>query len=129
MGRTSQRKGADGERELAALLREYGYTIERGGSCSFGEVPDLSGVPGLHIEVKRVEHLNVLEAMKQTIRDSERFHDGRPVLFHRRNRSPWLCTMTLPDFMALYGASKTAKIGKEIVENVLPEKREKEAVH
>ena len=44
-GRSSQRKGADGERELAALLREYGYPVERGGSLSFGEVPDLTGLP------------------------------------------------------------------------------------
>ena len=44
-GRSSQRKGADGERELAALLREYGYTVKRGGSLSFGEVPDLTGLP------------------------------------------------------------------------------------
>lgn len=34
-GKRSQRKGADGERELAAILREYGYPIERGGSMSF----------------------------------------------------------------------------------------------
>ena len=34
-GRHSQRKGADGERELAAVLREYGYDMERGGSMSY----------------------------------------------------------------------------------------------
>lgn len=104
-GRSSQRKGADGERELAALLRAHGYTIERGGSLSFGEVPDLSGLPGVHIEVKRVERLNVPEAMAQAIRDSERFHDGAPTLFHRRSRSPWLVTMRLEDWMALYAES------------------------
>lgn len=59
MGSKSQRKGADGERELAAVLREYGYSIERGGSLSFGEVPDLVGLPDIHIVVKRVERLNV----------------------------------------------------------------------
>ncbi|MEM0531388.1 hypothetical protein WGC32_13765 [Zongyangia sp. HA2173] len=52
-GRSSQRKGAEGERELAALLRGYGYTVTRGGSLSFGEVPDLTGLPGIHIEVSR----------------------------------------------------------------------------
>ena len=31
-GKSSQHEGADGERELAALLREYGYPVERGGS-------------------------------------------------------------------------------------------------
>ena len=115
MGRTSQRKGADGERELAALLREYGYNIERGGSCSFGEVPDIYGLPGVHCEVKRVERLNVSEAMSQAIRDSERLHDGSPTLFHRRSRSPWLVTMRLSDWIGLYLAAerqKTAESGK-----------------
>ena len=106
MGRRSQRKGADGERELAAILRGYGYDIERGGSLSFGDVPDLVGVPGLHIECKRVERLNVPEAMRQAIRDSERFHDGLPALFHRRNRQPWLVTLRLEDFMRLFKGSK-----------------------
>ena len=33
------------------------------------------------MEVKRVERLNVPEAMKQAVRDAERFHDGAPVVF------------------------------------------------
>lgn len=103
MGKTSQRKGAEGERELAALLQEHGYDIERGGSLSFGEVPDLTGLPGIHIEVKRVERLNVGEAMEQATRDAERFHDGAPAVFHRRNRKPWLVTMRIEDWLRLYG--------------------------
>ncbi len=102
MGAASQRKGAAGERELAARLREYGYEIERGGSLSFGEVPDLVGLPGVHIECKRVERLNVPEAMQQAVKDSLRFKDGMPALFHRRNRQPWLVTIRLEDFMQLY---------------------------
>lgn len=102
MGKSSQRKGADGERELAALLREHGFDIQRGGSLSFGEIPDLTGLPGIHIEVKRVERLNLGEAMAQAIRDAERFHDGAPTVFHRRNRQPWLVTMRLADWLKLY---------------------------
>jgi Holliday junction resolvase len=102
MGISSQRKGADGERELAAVLREYGYDMERGGSLSFGEVPDLVGLPGVHIECKRVERLNVPAAMQQAVKDSQRFRDGMPALFHRRNRQPWLVTIRLEDFMQLY---------------------------
>ena len=101
-GRGSQRKGADGERELASVLREYGYDMQRGGSLSFGEVPDLVGLPGVHIECKRVERLNVPEAMRQAVKDSQRFKDGMPALFHRRNRQPWLVTIRLEDFMQLY---------------------------
>lgn len=103
MGKTSQRKGADGERELADILRGYGYTIQRGGSMSFGNCPDLEGLPGIHIEVKRTERLNLTEAMMQAVRDAERFKDGMPTVFHRRNRHPWLVTMQLEDWMKLYG--------------------------
>lgn len=102
MGKSQQRKGAVGERELATILGEHGYTCNRGGSLSFGDVPDLSGLPGIHIEVKRVEKLNVVEAMEQSIRDSERMGDGIPALFHRRNRKPWLVTMRLEDWLPLY---------------------------
>lgn len=103
-GSSSARKGANGERELAAVLRGYGYNIERGGSMSFGEVPDLTGLPGVHIECKRVERLNVSEAMKQAQRDSARFKDGAPIVFHRRSRESWLVTMSLADFMTMYSA-------------------------
>lgn len=103
MGKGAQRKGADGERELAALLRERGYSIRRGGSLSFGTVPDLIGLSGIHIEVKRVERLNVPAAFRQAQRDSERFRDGVPTLFHRRSREPWLVTMELKDWLKLYG--------------------------
>ena len=104
MGKSSQRKGADGERELAALLSDAGYECQRGGSLSFGEIPDVLGLPGIHIEVKRVEKLNVGEAMEQAIRDSDRMLDGMPALFHRRNRKPWLVTMRLEDWLKLYGS-------------------------
>lgn len=104
MGKSSQRKGAAGERELAALLSAAGYECQRGGSLSFGEIPDVLGLPGIHIEVKRVEKLNVVEAMEQAIRDSDRMLDGMPALFHRRNRKPWLVTMRLQDWLKLYGS-------------------------
>ena len=104
MGKSSQRKGAAGERELAALLSAAGYECQRGGSFSFGEIPDVLGLPGIHIEVKRVEKLNIGEAMEQAIRDSDRMLDGLPALFHRRNRKPWLVTMRLQDWLKLYGS-------------------------
>ena len=103
MGKSQQRKGAAGERELAALLSAAGYECQRGGSLSFGEVTDVLGLPGIHIEVKRVEKLNVVEAMEQAIRDSDRMLDGLPALFHRRNRKPWLVTMRMEDWLKLYG--------------------------
>lgn len=102
MGKTSQRKGASGERELAAILTSAGYHCQRGGSMTFGQIPDVVGLLGVHMEVKRAEKLNVGEAMEQAVRDSERMQDGVPTLFHRRNRKPWLVTMRLDDWLELY---------------------------
>lgn len=102
MAKSSQRKGADGERELVEILQQNGYQVERGGSETFGKVPDIFGLPGIHIEVKRVERLNISEAMTQAIRDAQRFGDGAPTVFHRRNRKPWLVTMLFDDWIELY---------------------------
>lgn len=117
MGKRSQRKGADGERELAAILREYGYTVERGGSMSFGEVPDLVGLPGIHIEVKRCEQVRLSEWMQQAETDSKRFRDGMPVVFHRRSREPWRVTMSLADFMTMYSVKFRSFPRKECEKN------------
>ena len=109
MGQGSAKKGAAGERELAGILQQYGYQIEREGTKTFGEVPDLTGLPGIHIEVKRVERLNVPEAMRQAIKDSVWFRDGAPTVFHRRNREGWLVTMRLEDWVKLYGGKGNAE--------------------
>lgn len=106
-GKSSQRKGRAAELELSRILQSHGYDVEPGRAQSYGEVPDLIGLPGVHIEVKRVERLNVPEAMAQAIRDSEKFNDGTPTLFHRRSRSPWLVTMLMGDWLALYKTSDT----------------------
>ncbi len=109
MGKSQQRKGRGGELELARILQEHGYDVHPGQAVSFGSVPDLEGLPGVHIECKRVERLNVPEAMEQAIQDSEKFRDGTPTLFHRRNRKPWLVTMRLVDWIKLYEAENRTK--------------------
>lgn len=102
MSRAQQRKGAQGEQELTFILRRAGYPVQWGGNKTYGEVPDVSGLPGIHIECKRVERLNLSRAMEQAQRDAARFRDGAPAFFHRRNRSPWLVTMQLTDWLQLY---------------------------
>ena len=102
MSRSQQRKGADGEKELTSILRRAGYPVSWGGNKTYGAVPDVSGLPGVHIEVKRRERLNIAEAMEQAERDAERFADGAPAVFHRKNKSPWLVTMRLSDWLPLY---------------------------
>lgn len=110
MGSKSQRKGRAGELELARLLQGYGYDVQPGQAVSYGATPDLVGLPHIHIECKRNERLNVPEAMAQAVRDAERLQDGAPTVFHRRNRSGWLVTQRLEDWMEMH---KNSYIKKE----------------
>ena len=60
----SRRKGKEGELELAKKLREYGYGCRRGQQYSGANGDaDVIGLPGIHIECKRVERLDLLAAM------------------------------------------------------------------
>lgn len=95
----SNRKGKVGEREIAAYLREHGYAEARRGQQFHGgaDSPDVVGMTGFHIEVKRVERLDLNAAMEQSIRDAA--ENEIPVVFHRRDRDYWKVTMRLDDFM------------------------------
>lgn len=98
----SRNKGAAGERELANILKGYGYEARRGQQFSGANGDaDVVGLPSVHIECKRVEKLNLEAAMQQAIRDAK---EGEvPVVMHRRNREDWKVTLSLEDFMKLYG--------------------------
>lgn len=97
----SKRKGAEGERELAGKLRNYGYNCRRGQQyCGANGDADVVGLPGIHIECKRVEKLNLYDAMAQSVSDAK--EDEVPAVFHRKNNNEWLVTLRMDDFMKLY---------------------------
>ena len=98
----SRAKGVRGEQSLARKLREYGYDARRGQQYNGADgSADVLGLPGIHIECKRVERLNLEDAMAQSKRDAR---EGEiPTVFHRKNNCKWLVTLDLDDFMRLYG--------------------------
>lgn len=101
----SKQKGARGERELAMVLRSFGYEGRRGVQYSGANGdPDVLGLPGVHIECKRVEKLNIQDAMDQSKRDAR--DTEIPVVMHRRNNCEWLVTLRLEDFILMYGEWK-----------------------
>ena len=102
MGKKSQCKGRSAELELSRLLQGYGYDVMPGRAVSYGSTPDISGLSGVHIECKRAEQLRIQDWIEQAVRDSERFHDGLPAVFHRRIGQGWLVTMRLPDWLEMY---------------------------
>lgn len=99
----SKAKGAAGEREWAKFCREQGFEDARRGQQYSGiEGEDVVGLPGIHQEVKRVERLNVSEAVRQAIRDKK--EEDIPIVAHRKNYEEWLVTMRAEDWFKLYKA-------------------------
>lgn len=97
----SRQKGARGERELANVLKEYGYDTRRGQQYSGANGDaDVVGLPHIHIECKRVEKLNIDKAMQQSMQDSR--ENEVPVVMHRKDRQRWLVTMTMDEWMRFY---------------------------
>lgn len=95
-------KGKVGERELAAKIREAGFDARRAQQfCGAAGDEDIQhSIPGVYIECKRVEKLNVLRAYKQALSDSKGTGKIATVM-HRCNRSPWMVTLSLDDFLAI----------------------------
>lgn len=97
----SRQKGATGERELAKALRSHGFETRRGQQyCGSNGDADVVGLPGVHIECKRVERLNLEDAMAQSRADARL--GEIPVVMHRKNNCKWLVTLSLDGFMTLY---------------------------
>ena len=97
----SRAKGASGEREICKILRDHGYEARRGVQYSgYNGDPDIvTNIPGYHIEIKRVENLNLEKAMDQSIRDAK---EGEvPIVAHRKNGKEWKVTLHLEDFIKL----------------------------
>lgn len=97
----SKNKGKRGELEFAKLCKSYGYDCRR--SQQFAGMngdADVVGLNGIHIEVKRVESLNISKAMKQSINDN--INNDIPIVAHRKNNEEWLITMRAEDWFKLY---------------------------
>lgn len=85
----SRTKGANGERELAQLLRNQGHIDARRGQQYSGlnGDADVVGLQGVHIECKRVERFTDEPALKQSERDARA--GEVPVVIYRRNKERW----------------------------------------
>ncbi len=99
--KNSRRKGKGGELELVHKFKEHGFDCRRGQQyCGANGDPDVIGLPCIHVECKRVEKLNLYDAMAQAKHDAR---DGEiPTVFHRKNNCGWLVTMELDDWMKIY---------------------------
>lgn len=108
MSRMSRQKGKRGEREAAAELRDRLWLDARRGVQYHGgpDSPDVIGWPGVHVEAKRVESLNIHAAMAQSVAEAKA--GEVPVVMHKRNRGEWMLTVRMEDLLDLYHAIDAA---------------------
>lgn len=106
IGKSSKRKGKNGELEVANLLKKFGFNAHRSvqyKGCTGGDAPDVAveGLP-IYIEVKRIERLNLKKAYQQAVHDSkENGNNKTPVVFHRQSYQPWIVSLSAEDFLEL----------------------------
>lgn len=98
-GRASKVKGANGEREVVAALREAGYDAHRTPhSGALGWMPgDAIGTPWF-IEVKRCETLRIPEWCRKA---EEQAGDSTALVVFRRSHEPWRVVLRLDEFLQL----------------------------
>ena len=100
MSKMSREKGKRGEREFAIYLRSHGYDAHRGVQYQGSpESPDVVGLPGVHIEVKRTEQLRLYDWLEQASNDAG---PKIPLIAHRKNNQDWVAILPMDDFMRLY---------------------------
>ncbi len=97
-GRGSKNKGANAEREVAAIMQpimdkvyaefdKKAPKMERNLEQTRGGGYDLVGIPWLALEVKRQETLSIKAWWEQTLKQSGPLQ--MPVLIYRQNRKKW----------------------------------------
>ena len=99
----SRDKGARFEREVAHLFQDYGFEDAHRSAqhCgNTGEAPDVVGVPGIHIEAKHQEKMELYKWYSQAVSDCN--GRGLPVVIHKQNNKPILVSMKFDDWMRLY---------------------------
>lgn len=106
MGRASRDKGAIGEREVQDLARAHGFTsCRRAFASGASGGGDLTGIPGVHMEVKRTERLDLPGAWRQATTAAD--PTEIPVVAHRSSRQPWLATLPLDELLALLAMAQS----------------------
>lgn len=120
IGRASKSKGARFELEIAHYFKNYGYSDARRTAqhCGkTGDAGDVEGIPGLHIECKHVERLNLYEAYHQAVRDNTAKNSGDiPVVIHKKNRKKTLVSLSLDDFIRIFTDYSNARKGELVYE-------------
>lgn len=116
----SRNKGKAGELEAVHFINAYGFQVHRSQQYSGANSDaDIDGIDGVHIEVKRNEHLNIENALQQAERDAKQ---KIPIVLHRKNREKWKVTIRADIFMQilkiLIQTGDIKNVGNEYCKNI-----------
>lgn len=97
----SRDKGCRGEREVAKVLTDAGFSARRGQQFSGSkDSPDVvcESLPQFHFEVKFTQKTAIYDWMEQASNDGI----GKvPIVVHRRNGDDWVVILKMKDFLEL----------------------------
>jgi len=104
MGRMSRDKGKRGEREACKALSDalgglYRRSVQY---CGRGGTADITGLTGIHMEVKRVERLSLYPALEQA--QGDKLPKEKPIVLHRKNGKPWVLICYVHDLKEIANA-------------------------
>lgn len=100
MSRSQRDKGANGEREVAAILRAAGIACHRTPNSGGLMIPgDVTGLEGYHFEVKRQETLRLPLWTAQA--EAEAPEGAVPIVVYRSSRQPWRASLPMTTLAAL----------------------------
>ena len=87
---------------MANLCKKHGYKDARRSQQYCGDAgdSDVVGFPGLFVEVKRVQKLNIENAMTKA--DEQAIDNEIPVVAHRKDNKKWQVTMMADDWFKMY---------------------------
>jgi hypothetical protein len=102
---TERRKGANGELEVAKILRAHGWieakrTSDGRAQVERGDIGD--GPPQVYWEVRRRESINIWACLAEA--QAKALPGDTPVVAFRRNRSGWYAALPLEDLLMLLAA-------------------------
>ena len=103
-GKASRDKGKRAELQLAHIWQDAGYKDAKRAVQHSGRGNgrgDLIGIPRINCESKAVERLNVRTAYEQAVDNAEGTNE-LPVVCHKKDRKPWLVTLSLEDFIKIF---------------------------
>lgn len=104
----SRTKGKVGELEFAHFLQRRGIVARRGQQFKGGtDSPDVVGLAGFHIEVKRTEAGNLYNWMHQACTDANPCHV--PIVAHRKNNKNWVIILDARDFINMVQEIQNAR--------------------